>query len=627
MSANSQQGTGAPQYFSLLESWEEMRTNLNEHAVGELLDFVRQLRRCSEPFFGCEVCSEILEHVTTLDRDQRLHLLEEQSLFLVRTGSLDLAENLVREAVEQYGPSEELLCRWGRIWKDRWRMGLVDKRTALRNALEKYGSAFELTQRAYPGVNAAALALFLDERESANQFASAAMQSAMAVADKDEGDHWAQASIGDSLLILGRTEEALQAYQRAARLASRDLDACRSILIQAREMCGHLEIDPELLNQFFPARQIGILLGEPVWSRVPLLRAEETRVRASIDRDLLGVRPHAVYLTLASEAEIIAAEMLMEQKVDFGVVLPFRKTSFREYISLEGGKKLAERFDTVLRGAASVMLAANRTDVSEALAMESLDYADEILLGLAVLRAEGVPEDLLSIVVGSDGCSRTIRAKRRLARLGAPPPTLIQTDEQGGGSPSDRGSISRQRVCGVIFADVVGYSRMSETDIPGYMENLIGTLAQGVRESDIEVLSVNSWGDAIYVVCPDARDAGLLALELRKRVRALKWKPPSFDRPIRLRWALHAGPLFEVEDPLTGRRTFTGTHTSFAARIEPITPEGQIYTSDAFAALCAAQGVQEFSLEFAGRRELPKSFGSSRVFLLMARPSAVDPGG
>jgi hypothetical protein len=36
--------------------------------------------------------------------------------------------------------------------------------------------------------------------------------------------------------------------------------------------------------------------------------------------------------------------------------------------------------------------------------------------------------------------------------------------------------------------------------------------------------------------------------------------------------ALHAGPVYEFNDPVTGSRSYGGTHVSRAARIEPIIP-------------------------------------------------------
>ena len=54
------------------------------------------------------------------------------------------------------------------------------------------------------------------------------------------------------------------------------------------------------------------------------------------------------------------------------------------------------------------------------------------------------------------------------------------------------------------------------------------------------------------------------------------------------------------DDPITGQHTFSGTHVSRAARIEPIAPPGQVYASEAFAALAAIQRGPRFGCHYVG---------------------------
>jgi hypothetical protein len=54
---------------------------------------------------------------------------------------------------------------------------------------------------------------------------------------------------------------------------------------------------------------------------------------------------------------------------------------------------------------------------------------------------------------------------------------------------------------------------------------------------------------------------------------------------------------------------WTISHMNRAARTEPVTPPGQVYSSDAFAALAALQAPGEFRFDYIGRIPLPKSFG------------------
>ena len=59
-------------------------------------------------------------------------------------------------------------------------------------------------------------------------------------------------------------------------------------------------------------------------------------------------------------------------------------------------------------------------------------------------------------------------------------------------------------------------------------------------------------------------------------------------------------------------------HAGFnrAARIEPVAEEGQIFASDAFAALAAITKTSNFLCDYAGTRKLPKGAGMISTFLV-----------
>ncbi len=93
-------------------------------------------------------------------------------------------------------------------------------------------------------------------------------------------------------------------------------------------------------------------------------------------------------------------------------------------------------------------------------------------------------------------------------------------------------------------------------------------------------------------------------------VSTTNWKQFGLIKGLGLRIALHAGPVYECDDPITGQRTYTGTHVSRAARIEPIAPPGHIYASEAFAALAAIQPTLRLICDYVGQTPLAKSCGT-----------------
>ena len=76
-----------------------------------------------------------------------------------------------------------------------------------------------------------------------------------------------------------------------------------------------------------------------------------------------------------------------------------------------------------------------------------------------------------------------------------------------------------------------------------------------------------------------------------------------------MRIGLHAGPVYQIYDPIIGQWSYIGSHVTQAARMEPRTPPGEIYASRTFAALAAAEQVREFICEYTGIVELAKGYG------------------
>jgi class 3 adenylate cyclase len=75
---------------------------------------------------------------------------------------------------------------------------------------------------------------------------------------------------------------------------------------------------------------------------------------------------------------------------------------------------------------------------------------------------------------------------------------------------------------------------------------------------------------------------------------------------------------------VTGQLNYFGAHVSRAARIEPITPPGQVYASGAFAALARADDVRDFRCDYVGRTPLAKAYGALPMYVVRRRPPAQD---
>ena len=127
-----------------------------------------------------------------------------------------------------------------------------------------------------------------------------------------------------------------------------------------------------------------------------------------------------------------------------------------------------------------------------------------------------------------------------------------------------------------------------------------------------------SWGDAIYLVFHDIAACGRCSLLLSDLITKTDWTTAGLPR-LGLRTSLHCAPLFPVIDPVSGLPNFTGCHTSRAARIEPITPPGQVYCSEAFATVSSTLGITDYECAYVGRRPLAKKYGDQPLYHVSQR--------
>jgi class 3 adenylate cyclase len=172
----------------------------------------------------------------------------------------------------------------------------------------------------------------------------------------------------------------------------------------------------------------------------------------------------------------------------------------------------------------------------------------------------------------------------------------------------------------MLFADVVGFSKMPDSAYPGFMREFLSDANALLSQPLHTALVRNTWGDAIFAVFECPVQAGHAAIALQNLVASVDWNA-RFGTPhdllhLRLRIGLHAGPVHEGVDPITGGLSYVGRHTNLAARLEPIAEEGQVYVSGEFAAIATVARASEFQFDYVGQRPLPKNAGLIPVFRL-----------
>ena len=171
----------------------------------------------------------------------------------------------------------------------------------------------------------------------------------------------------------------------------------------------------------------------------------------------------------------------------------------------------------------------------------------------------------------------------------------------------------------MLFADVKGFSKLTDEELPRFVDRVLGAFA-GILDGYADAVQhQNTWGDALYVVITDAPTAAACALELQAAMARLDLRAEGLPSHLALRLGAHLGPVFPTHDPVLDELAFMGSHVSRTARIEPVTPPGAVYVTEPFAAALALDGGDEFGCDYVGHMPAAKDFGRLRMYRLRSR--------
>jgi class 3 adenylate cyclase len=171
----------------------------------------------------------------------------------------------------------------------------------------------------------------------------------------------------------------------------------------------------------------------------------------------------------------------------------------------------------------------------------------------------------------------------------------------------------------LLFADVKGFSRLSDEQLPRFTEHVLGALARALTAQDAAVWHRNTWGDGLYAVLTDAVAGAKCALDLQAAMAGVDLAAAGLPGHLALRLGAHVGPVFRVHDPIRDAPAFMGSHVSRTARIEPITPPGSVYVTEPFAAALVLAGQEDFRLDYVGHMPAAKDYGRLRMYRLQRR--------
>ena len=558
-----------------------------------------------------------------------------------RAGATHEALALLDRAQAQASPAPhllvEILSLRGRLWKDRLHLhrDAADTASIARRARHEYLAAYALQKDSYPGINAATLSMILGDRAEARRLARDIAHTL--AAQTSTRTSWDYATAGEAQLLLGQYDEARRSYAAAATHAAGDAGSVATMRRQASLLAP---VIPEAIDvlEVLPATDVvafaGHMIDAPGRQLPRFPAALESAVRTALRAHLEHLHEPVVYTSAACGADLIFIEAALASGAEVNIVLPFDRLDFVRTSVAVGGKTWIERFDAALLRATRVIYATEEGYLGDRVLFE---YAALLLEGLAVLRATQLQTaPSMVCVIDSDSTGDIggahssfkrwnrlvgtphvidLRALRKKATPAARPPVRApQAADTANAETRPQRTLKT-----MLFADLAGFSRLHDAYAPLFQTRFLELVANEIEAASCKPLDSKTWGDGLYIVFESPKDGAEFALRLQACMQAVDWKAAGLSETSGIRIALHAGPVFRGFDPIVKRDGFFGSSVTRTARIEPVTPPGMVYATEAFAAILTASGVRDYALEYVGRLALAKNYGEARIYRLERR--------
>lgn len=548
-------------------------------------------------------------------------------LALARSGASERAEELYAAFGLQEVGTEDTSSLGARIAKDKFfAAGQADPKESAR-AAQHYQDVFDKSGGYYPAINAATMWFFAGDAANCKKMATLARERSQSAAQGDgaQDRYWRAATRAEAALLLDEPEAAAAALEDAVRHLDGDHSAAASTRTQLMRICEAKKLKPDLLDALKPPTVIfyaGHMVAAPGASGQFAPQSEVT-VRGRIEESLTDHDVGFGFGSLACGSDILFAEALLERGAEVHVVIPFDLEEFKEISVRRGGAGWEERMDQCLANATSVTYATTGPYLGD----DSLfSYAGRIAMGFARIKAQNLKTDLTMFAVWNGeeptrdaGTAVDVAFWRErnfdLKVIDCGPPA--EGEASNPAVPEKKRDLTRA-VYPVLFADIKGFSKLSDNELGQFFEKVMGLLGGVMDTYGASVLFRNTWGDAVHAVFDDVPSAARCALEMQQALTQLRGEDLKLPARPEMRMALDVGPVFEGYDYIKKEKTYFGSTLTRAARMEPVTPVREVFVTEAFAALSAMECPDDIRCEYVGHLPLAHAYGDLRMYLLRA---------
>lgn len=527
-------------------------------------------------------------------------------LALARAGALGSARRLFARLRLGESRDPEIRGLGARLLKD---AALSSGRQAdAARAARASMALFRETNDGWHGINAAAMLLL------AGRPAASARLAGLVAALPDQGDYWSAATQAEAALLTGDTDGTVRALETARARAGGDLAVRAATLRQMRWEVRRLRLDPAVLAPLTMPTVVHFC------GRIPggdangaSQSAAEAPLRAALAPLVAGVG-HG-FGGLAAGADLVVAEALLAAGSRVTAILPFPPEDYIAASVAPAGEAWVARFRAVLPRCEVLVLGPQPIDDCD------FQLASRLAMGRARLAAAalGAPCRQIAVLDGppAPGVAGTAADVAAWAQAGGeadilPNPWPRRTAAAAASTAAPR--VAKP----VLFADLRGFGALDDVGLARFYSDVLPRFAEALAVGAPAYR--NAWGDALQAVFETPAAAAAAGAAVARAVPASALAAVGLPATLRPRLALDFGALAPVFDAVQGVAKFAGTVMTRAARIEPVTPPGSIYATEAFACEMALDPQARFTCDYAGIVATAKGFGHLPLYAL--RPAS-----
>jgi hypothetical protein len=615
---------------SLHRLWSDERSRYCSN-FDEAAQLARQANRVGEHLLTIDIAETVSESATG---PIPVSLLQAEALALARIGSSKRALQILTELGGERASDAETLGLTARIYKE---LGTAAADAAkakqwLSEAQHLYQLGLEQAGSAYCGINAATIAVLLDD------FGEAARLARLTLRQRPQNDkYYDLATRAEAALIQKNDVEAARLYKQACAIAGSRWADVASTRKQCRVLALKLYGIQNKFDKYFPSGAIAVFAGHIVDTpgratpRFPA--AAETDVLARIDKWLHEKNVRASFSSAAAGSDIIFLTAAQRAEIQTHIILPFESADFIETSVRTAGDQWVKRFNDVLAKAASLTIVNDQVAGDKSAAY---NFTNQMIAAKAMLRANEIQLPVFGLAVWNrykgDSAGGTADAVAGWCRANIDTYAIHPTDPARDSVVCDTTSVMaipfertqsalpkgyRTTVCAVLHIYFESYFSMREQEYPEFQERILTPIAKLIATSHYAPESRYGLGADYAFVFRTMRAAGMFAGEVRQRLseNINGSSNPIFQPP---RMSLHAGPMFLMVNPVLNQYSHEGSTLTRAARIVRRLTPGVPFCTEPFAALSALEAIREFQFEYAGSQRYPDGT-SDRLFMVQYR--------